>query len=167
MCYDHSIRGNVKFITNFRLSPAQPIREILIKFLIINSWGKYEEMLWNPTNASSHKKTHITMILYVEIHSSWGKYEELAQYLARNISREEYFIREIFLARNIPREVLGQFLVFSSQGMKNLWGIFLARNIPREKWYCEFFSQSSYFPREDYSFVRNMWGTAVVSRLAC
>ena len=144
-----------------------PVREILIKFLIINSWGKYEEMLWNPTNASSHKKTHITMILYVEIHSSWGKYEELAQYLARNISREEYFIREIFLARNIPREVLGQFLVFSSQGMKNLWGIFLARNIPREKWYCEVFSQSSYFPREDYSFVRNMWGTAVVSRLAC
>ena len=27
-----------------------------IKFLIINSWGKYEEMLWNPTNVSSHKK---------------------------------------------------------------------------------------------------------------
>ena len=68
------------------------------------------------------------MILYVEIHSSWGKYEELAQYLARNISREEYFIPEIFLARNIPREVLGQFLVFSSQGMKNLWGIFLANS---------------------------------------
>ena len=36
------------------------------------------------------------MILYVEIRSSWGKYEELAQYLARNISREEYFLREIF-----------------------------------------------------------------------
>ena len=73
------------------------------------------------------------MILYVEIRSSWGKYEELAQYLARNISREEYFSRGILLTRNIPREVLGQFLAFSSQGMKNLWGIFLARNIPREK----------------------------------
>ena len=71
-----------------------PLREILIKFLIINSWGRYEEMLWNPTNVSSHKKTHITIILYVEIRSSWGKYEELAQYLARNI----------------PREVLGQIL---------------------------------------------------------
>ena len=91
------------------------------------------------------------MILYVEIRSSWGKYEELAQYLARNISREEYFSREIFLTRNIPREVLDQILtqIFSSQGMKNLWGIFLARNnIAR-------------------FFVRNMWGTADVSRLAC
>ena len=76
------------------------------------------------------------MILYVEIRSSWGKYEELAQYLARNISREEYFSREIFLARNIPCEVLDQILtqIFSSQGMKNLWGIFLARNIPREEY---------------------------------
>ena len=75
------------------------------------------------------------MILYVEILSSWGKYEELAQYLARNICREEYFSREIFLVRNIPREVLDQILaqIFSSQGMKSLWGIFLARNIPREK----------------------------------
>ena len=35
------------------------------------------------------QKTHITIILYVEIRSSWGKYEELAQYLARNIPREE------------------------------------------------------------------------------
>ena len=76
-----------------------PVREILIKFLIINSWVKYEEMLRNPTNASSHKKTHITMILYVEIRSSWGKYQELAQYLTRNISREKYFLRGIFLAR--------------------------------------------------------------------
>ena len=76
-------------------------------------------MLWNPTNASSHKKTHITIILYVEIRSSWGKYEESAQNLARNI----------------PREVLDQILaqIFSSQGMKNLRGIFLARNIPGEK----------------------------------
>ena len=45
------------------------------------------------------KKTHITTILYVEIRSSWGKYEELAQYLARNISREKYFSRGILLAR--------------------------------------------------------------------
>ena len=58
------------------------------------------------------------MILYVEIRSSWGKYEELAQYLARNIFREEYSTRgfrpnprtNIFLTRNeklmrnIPRE---------------------------------------------------------------
>ena len=102
------------------------------------------------------------MILYVEIRSSWGKYEELAQYRARNISREEYFSREIFLVRNIPREVLDQILtqIFSSQGMKNLWGIFLMRNIPREE----------YSSREIISrgfFVRNMWGTAEVSRLAC
>ena len=101
-----------------------PVREILIKFLIINSWGKYEEMLWNPTNVSSHKKTHITIILYVEIRSSWGKYEELAQYLARNISHEEYSSQGF---RPNPRTNI------SSQGIKNLWGIFLARNIPREK----------------------------------
>ena len=107
-----------------RLAGSPPVREILIKFLIINSWGKYEEMLWNPTNVSSHKKTHITIILYVEIRSSWGKYEELAQYLARNISHEEYSSRGF---RPNPRTNI------SSQGIKNLWGIFLARNIPREK----------------------------------
>ena len=74
------------------------------------------------------------MILYVEIRSSWGKYEELAQYLARNISREEYFSREIFLARNISHEE------YSSRGIGPIPRIFLTRNeklmrnIPREEY---------------------------------
>ena len=44
------------------------------------------------------KKTHITIILYVKIHSSWGKYEELAQYLVRNIPREvlDQILTQIF-----------------------------------------------------------------------
>ena len=62
------------------------------------------------------------MILYVEIRSSWGKYEELAQYLVRNISREKYFSRGIFLAR---------YWANSSYFPHKEWK--LMRNIPREK----------------------------------
>ena len=38
VCYDHSIRGNVKFITNFRLSLAQVNWNLVDRFLDMQHW---------------------------------------------------------------------------------------------------------------------------------
>ena len=73
---------------------SSPVREILIKFLIINSWGKYEEMLWNPTNVSSHKKNSYHYNFVCENPFLVRKIRGIGP-----IPREEYSSRGIFLAR--------------------------------------------------------------------
>ena len=124
-----------------------PVRKILIKFLIINLRGKYEEMLRNPTNVCSHKKTHITIVLYMKI----GLLERKIRGFGP-IPREEYSSRGIFLVRNWAKSSRKYFLTRNHILARNIpW-----RNIPCEKIYREVFSHSSYFPCEDSNFVRNI-----------
>ena len=115
------------------LARMPPVREILIKFLIINSWGKYEEMPWNPTNASSHKKL-ISLWFYMwksipreENTRNWPNTSR-GIFLARNISREKYYSQGIFLARYWTNSLYFPHKKWKTYEEYSSRGIFLARN---------------------------------------
>ena len=58
VCYDHSIGGNVKFITNFRLSLAQVNRNFVDRFLDVQYWfaDAHNELIkWPNAQTISYK----------------------------------------------------------------------------------------------------------------
>ena len=118
-----------------------------------SSWENYEEYIWETWNSYQDQKL---IRLSSSLHFSWGNCKDLAQFLIRNITREKYSSRAIFLAWNIPRTELGQILIRNFLARNKIarnspppppsWMILLGslvRNIPYEE-----------FPHEEYS----LWG---------
>ena len=56
VCYDHSIRGNVKFITNFGLSLAQVNYNFVDRFLDVQAGALQQQTACNSLFAAEENK---------------------------------------------------------------------------------------------------------------